>query len=407
MAGCSASGRTPARSAGASTARPCAPEVWKVSWPARQAPVSARPATRPAQGVVGDGEDHEVGGGDDLVGGQQRDAGQQAGGALGGGGGEAGGGDDVVAGGGERGAQDGADPAGADDAHAEAGGRGGGGGSPAARTVLRGAGIGAPLVPVPVGYRTSVAAPTVVRPPGRAVCCRAVVLLLASSRCNRMCRAGRSPMASVGPVPRPPQRLGAVAWLTRAPRAPRPGSRRRPTVTRTTRRRRRGGSVGTMDGRTALVTGGSRGIGLAIAQSLVDRGARVVLTARKPDALAEAVESLGGPEVAVAVPGPRRRRRAPGGGGPDGGRDLRQPGHAGRQRRREPGLRARWSTSTSTPSARSSTPTSSPPSAWCRRRGGRGWPSTAARCCSSRRWPGCGRRRTSAPTASARPRSST
>jgi NAD(P)-dependent dehydrogenase (short-subunit alcohol dehydrogenase family) len=61
--------------------------------------------------------------------------------------------------------------------------------------------------------------------------------------------------------------------------------------------------VGTMDGRTALVTGGSRGIGLAIAQSLVDRGARVVLTARKPEALAEAVEQLGGAEVAVAVPG--------------------------------------------------------------------------------------------------------
>ena len=61
--------------------------------------------------------------------------------------------------------------------------------------------------------------------------------------------------------------------------------------------------MGTMDGRTALVTGGSRGIGLAIAQSLVDRGACVVLTARKPDALAEAVEQLGGPEVAVAVPG--------------------------------------------------------------------------------------------------------
>src|SRR3954453_20735909 len=62
-------------------------------------------------------------------------------------------------------------------------------------------------------------------------------------------------------------------------------------------------SVGTMDGRTALVTGGSRGIGLAIAQSLVDRGARVVVTARKPEVLAEAVESLGGPDVAVAVPG--------------------------------------------------------------------------------------------------------
>jgi NAD(P)-dependent dehydrogenase (short-subunit alcohol dehydrogenase family) len=56
-------------------------------------------------------------------------------------------------------------------------------------------------------------------------------------------------------------------------------------------------------GRTALVTGGSRGIGFGIAQSLVDRGARVVLTARKPEALAEAVDALGGAEVAVAVPG--------------------------------------------------------------------------------------------------------
>jgi len=58
-----------------------------------------------------------------------------------------------------------------------------------------------------------------------------------------------------------------------------------------------------LSGRTALVTGGSRGIGLAIARSLVDRGARVVLTARKEEALAAAVAELGGPEVAVAVPG--------------------------------------------------------------------------------------------------------
>ncbi len=57
------------------------------------------------------------------------------------------------------------------------------------------------------------------------------------------------------------------------------------------------------EGRTALVTGGSRGIGLGIATSLVHRGAKVVLTARKPEALAEAVEQLGGPDVAVAVAG--------------------------------------------------------------------------------------------------------
>lgn len=58
-----------------------------------------------------------------------------------------------------------------------------------------------------------------------------------------------------------------------------------------------------MTSRTALVTGGSRGIGLAIAQRLVDRGDRVVITARKSDELQAAVDSLGGAEVALAVPG--------------------------------------------------------------------------------------------------------
>ena len=61
--------------------------------------------------------------------------------------------------------------------------------------------------------------------------------------------------------------------------------------------------MGTLEGRTALVTGASRGIGLAIAQSLVARGGRVVVTGRKPDALAEAVTALGGPGVAVGVAG--------------------------------------------------------------------------------------------------------
>ncbi|MGY1820631.1 SDR family oxidoreductase [Geodermatophilus sp. SYSU D00079] len=61
--------------------------------------------------------------------------------------------------------------------------------------------------------------------------------------------------------------------------------------------------MGTLERRTALVTGASRGIGLAIARSLVDRGARVVVTARKAEALSEAVRDLGGPDVAVAVAG--------------------------------------------------------------------------------------------------------
>ncbi|GAB49286.1 SDR family oxidoreductase [Mobilicoccus pelagius] len=57
------------------------------------------------------------------------------------------------------------------------------------------------------------------------------------------------------------------------------------------------------EGKVGIVTGASRGIGLAIAQRLVDEGAKIVLTARKPEALAAAVEQLGGEEHAVAVPG--------------------------------------------------------------------------------------------------------
>jgi NAD(P)-dependent dehydrogenase (short-subunit alcohol dehydrogenase family) len=56
-------------------------------------------------------------------------------------------------------------------------------------------------------------------------------------------------------------------------------------------------------GRVAVVTGASRGIGLAIAQRLVDEGVQVCLTARKPEPLAEAVEALGGQKHAIAVPG--------------------------------------------------------------------------------------------------------
>ena len=45
-------------------------------------------------------------------------------------------------------------------------------------------------------------------------------------------------------------------------------------------------------GRVALVTGATRGIGLGIAQELVDRGAQVVVTARKPDELEATVAQL-------------------------------------------------------------------------------------------------------------------
>lgn len=57
------------------------------------------------------------------------------------------------------------------------------------------------------------------------------------------------------------------------------------------------------EGKTAIVTGASRGIGFGIAQRLVDEGARVVITARKQEALDEAVAALGGPDKALAVAG--------------------------------------------------------------------------------------------------------
>lgn len=53
----------------------------------------------------------------------------------------------------------------------------------------------------------------------------------------------------------------------------------------------------------AIVTGASRGIGLGIAQRLVDEGAKVAITARGQEALDAAVETLGGPEHAIAVAG--------------------------------------------------------------------------------------------------------
>lgn len=53
------------------------------------------------------------------------------------------------------------------------------------------------------------------------------------------------------------------------------------------------------EGRTALVTGGTRGIGRGIAEELVSRGARVCITARKPAELEEAVAAMGDQVIGV------------------------------------------------------------------------------------------------------------
>ncbi len=67
-------------------------------------------------------------------------------------------------------------------------------------------------------------------------------------------------------------------------------------------------------GRVAIVTGASRGIGLGIARRIVAEGGRVTITARGTEALELAVKELGGPEVALGVPGkaddPEHRARA-------------------------------------------------------------------------------------------------
>jgi NAD(P)-dependent dehydrogenase (short-subunit alcohol dehydrogenase family) len=58
-----------------------------------------------------------------------------------------------------------------------------------------------------------------------------------------------------------------------------------------------------VSGKTALVTGGSRGIGLMIARGLVQAGARVIVSSRKRDDVTAAARSLSEHGECEAIPG--------------------------------------------------------------------------------------------------------
>ena len=138
IAGCSASGSAPARSAGWRTPAPKRPEVCTSSWPGRTAPVCASPDTRLGQRVVGHGQQHQLGAGQHLGRVHEGDVGEQFGGAAPRGVRDAGGRDGAVPGQPQGRGQRGSDPAGADDADGEPrgavlgprGARGVGGGRP-------------------------------------------------------------------------------------------------------------------------------------------------------------------------------------------------------------------------------------------------------------------------------------
>ncbi|MBW3572115.1 MAG: SDR family oxidoreductase [Gemmatimonadetes bacterium] len=59
--------------------------------------------------------------------------------------------------------------------------------------------------------------------------------------------------------------------------------------------------AGELQGRTALVTGASRGIGLAVARELVEARAWVAMVARTPEPLAHAAQDVGGHAIPADV----------------------------------------------------------------------------------------------------------
>jgi len=66
-----------------------------------------------------------------------------------------------------------------------------------------------------------------------------------------------------------------------------------------------------LKGKVALVTGGSRGLGLQIAEALAEMGAKIAISARKKDELDQAVSRLGGEASAFVCDIGKREAIAP------------------------------------------------------------------------------------------------
>src|SRR6202012_117392 len=64
-------------------------------------------------------------------------------------------------------------------------------------------------------------------------------------------------------------------------------------------RLRKGASMGKLEGKVAVITGGNSGIGLATAKRFVEEGAHVVITGRREKELKQAAASMAGNITAV------------------------------------------------------------------------------------------------------------
>ena len=67
-----------------------------------------------------------------------------------------------------------------------------------------------------------------------------------------------------------------------------------------------------LKGKVALVTGGSRGLGLQMAEALGEMGARIAISARKKDELDEALAHLRKMGIEAEEPPAPQRKRASG-----------------------------------------------------------------------------------------------